>query len=326
MSPVTPSHAASPALLALHRGVTICGLVFALTVAVQGLAFGFAHFTSARYTNVTAPKPANDDKALRVVETPPKKRISLEEAIQDPPETTRQLGAGDSTLRAASETACALGLISVFVLLAQSWMAVVVASGAAIVGVQRAVFGATLVTTLFAMSIPWSSAVPASTVTGFLCGYTPMILASEAGKAGARSELAVVLIHGVSPMVAIGLLVWAVSSIRLGISAGILQHRLDPVIEAELAAVRDRGASSVYGTRAAGDFDRAIAAVPQPFRADPAAAPAPTPAMPRPEPLRIAGDNETERAMKELEKLAPRRRTTDEPLKPTGTEPLRRPI
>jgi hypothetical protein len=326
MSPVKPSHAASPALLALHRGVTIFGVVLALTVAVQGLAFGFAHFTSARYTNVTAPTPASDDKALKVVETPPKKRISLEEAIHDPPETTRQLGAGDSTLRAVSETACAVGLISAFVLLAQSWMAVVVASGAAIMGVQRAVFGATIITTLFAMAVPWSSAVPASTVTGFLCGYTPMTLASEAGKSGARSELVVVLIHGVSPMIAIGLLVWAVSSIRLGIAAGILQHRLDPVIEAELAAVRERGASSVYGTRAAGDFDRAIAAAPQPFRAEPVAAPAPAPAMPRPEPLRIAGDNETERAMKELERLSPKRRTADEPLKPTGTDPLRRPI
>lgn len=324
MSPVTPTHAASPALLALRRGVTIFGVVFALAVAAQGLCFGFAHFTSARYTNAAAAPPASNDKELKVVETPPKKRISLEEAIHDPPESSRTLGAGDSTLRAVSETACALGLISAFVLLAQAWMAVVVASGAAIVGVQRAVFGATIVTMLFAMSIPWSSAVPASTVTGFLCGYAPMTLASEAGKAGTRSELAVVLIHGVSPMVAIGLLIWAISSIRLGIAAGILQHRLDPVIEAELAALRERGAGSVYGTRAAGDFDRAIAAAPQPFRADPVAPVAPAP--PRAEPLRIAGDNETERAMKELEKLAPKRRATDEPLKPTGTEPLRRPI
>lgn len=322
MSPVTPSHAASPALLALRRGVTVFGVIFALAVALQGLTFGFAHFTSARYANVTA--APSDEKSLKVVETPPKKRISLEEAIHDQPETSRQLGAGDSTLRAVSEAACALGLISAFVLLAQSWMAVVVASGAAIVGVQRAVLGATIVTTLFAMSVPWSSAVPASTVTGFLCGYTPLTMASEAGKAGSRSELAVVLIHGVSPMIAIGLLVWAISSIRLGIAAGILNQRLDPVIEAELAAVRERGASSVYGTRAAGDFDRTISASPQPFRAEPVAAP--TNPMPRSEPLRIAGDNETERAMKELEKLAPKRRTGDEPLKPTGTDPLRRPI
>lgn len=322
MSPVTPSHAASPALLALRRGVTVFGVIFALAVALQGLTFGFAHFTSARYANVTA--APSDEKSLKVVETPPKKRISLEEAIHDQPETSRQLGAGDSTLRAVSEAACALGLISAFVLLAQSWMAVVVASGAAIVGVQRAVLGATIVTTLFAMSVPWSSAVPASTVTGFLCGYTPLTMASEAGKAGSRSELAVVLIHGVSPMIAIGLLVWAISSIRLGIAAGILNQRLDPVIEAELAAVRERGASSVYGTRAAGDFDRTISASPQPFRAEPVAAP--TSPMPRSEPLRIAGDNETERAMKELEKLAPKRRTGDEPLKPTGTDPLRRPI
>ena len=204
MSPVTPSHAASPALLALRRGVTMLGVIFALAVAVQGLCFGFAHFTSARYTNVSTAAPAADNTTLKVVETPPKKRISLDEAIQDPPATSRQLGAGDSTLRAVSEAACALGLISAFVLLAQSWMAVVVASGAAIVGVQRAVFGATIVTTLFALSVPWSSAVPASTVTGFLCGYTPMTLASEASKAGARSELAVVLIHGVSPMVTTG--------------------------------------------------------------------------------------------------------------------------
>lgn len=325
MSPVTPSHAASPALLALRQGVTIFGVIFALAVAVQGLSFGFVHFTSARYTNAASPA-ANDDASLKVVETPPKKRIALEEAIHDPPETSRQLGTGDTTLRTVSETACSFGLISVFVLLAQSWMAVVVASGDAIVGVQRAVFGATLVTTLFAMSIPWSSAVPASTVTGFLCGYAPMTLASEAGKLGTRSELAVVLIHGVAPMVAIGMLIWAISSIRLGIAAGILQHRIDPVIEAELAAVRERGAGSVYGTRAAGDFDRAITTAPQPFRAEPVAAAPQTSPAPRVDQLRIAGDNETERAMKELEKLAPKRRATDEPLKPTGTEPLRRPI
>ncbi|MBY0112137.1 MAG: hypothetical protein K2Y21_04905 [Phycisphaerales bacterium] len=321
MSPVTPSHAASPALLALRRGVTIFGVVFALAIATQALVFGFVHFTAARYTDtgVSAAAPV-DEKALQVVETPAKKRISLEEAIKDEPEKARKLGAGDSLLRGVSDTACAVGLIAAFVLLAQSWMSVVVASVAAIVGSQRAVLGASIITALFAMAVPWSSAVPATSVTGLLCGYTPTILASEAGKSGVRSEAVVVLIHGVTPMVALGLLVWAISSIRLGIAAGILLHTIDPVIEAELAAVRERGAGSVYGTRAAGDFDRAISA-PAPIRTEPVVPPAP-----RAEPLRIAGDNETERAMKELEKLSPKRRATDEPLRPTGTDPLRRPI
>jgi hypothetical protein len=297
---------ASPALLALRRGAVLAALVVAFAIVAQTLTFAFAHFTEIRFEAAAAEK-AEQKQQLAVVDAKPRKPIDASILDKEVPEK-RMLGKTDGVLAAVSGIASSAGVVALAVLVAQCWMATSIVAGAAVVGMQRAVRAATIVTALFAMAIPWTSVIPDAPIWGVFCGYQPLIAASDAVGAGTRSEFVVVLLHGILPVGLLGMVVWAIFNLSVGVSAGIVKHAIDPLVEAEIADVQAHGAGSLYAVRAAGDINRAVVA----------------PALAAP--IRMAGDNEADRAMAELEKLAGRRRPHDEPLKPTGTDPLRRPI
>lgn len=297
---------ASPALLALRRGAVFAALVVSFAIVAQTLTFAFAHFTEIRFEAAAAEK-ATQKHQLAVVDAQPRKQIDPSILDTETAEK-RTLGKADGVLAAIAGIASSAGVVALAVLVAQCWMATSIVAGAAVVGMQRAVRAATIVTALFAMAIPWTSVIPSAPIWGVFCGYQPLIAASDAVGAGTRSEFVVVLLHGVLPVILLGLVVWAIFNLSVGVSAGIVKHAIDPLVEAEIAEVQAHGAGSLYAVRAAGDINRAVVA--------------PTLAAP----IRMAGDNEADRAMAELEKLAGRRRPPDEPLRPTGTDPLRRPI
>lgn len=294
---------ASPALLALKRGAVFFSLIVAIAIVGQALSFAFVHFTEARYEVPVAEKAAEQ---LAVVEAQPKKPASeLSSDTNQVPE--RVMGKGDAVLAAVSNVASGIGVVALAVLVAQCWMATAIGAGAGVIGMQRTVRSATIATALFVSALPWTSAVPSAPIWGVFCGYEPLVAASRAANSGVRSELVVVMLHAVLPIVLLGFLVWAVFSLCVGVSAGIVKVAIDPVVEAEIAAVQQHGAGSLYVSRGTGDIER--------IASTPLAAP-----------IRIASDNEADRALAELEKLAGRRRQNDEPLRPTGTDPLRRPI
>lgn len=297
---------ASPALLALRRGAVISSLIVALAVVAQTLAFAFVHFTEVRFE--AAPAAHQEQSGtLSVVEAGPRKPIELLKSENEPSES-RAPGKGDAVLGAMANIASGVGVIALAVLVAQCWMATAIAAGAGVVGMQRAVRAASIVTALFGMSVPWTSAIPSATIWGVFCGYQPLVTASADVASGVQSEFVALTLHAILPIIILGLLVWAIVNLSVGISAGIIRTVMDPVVEAEIAAVQQHGAGSLYAARSSGDLDRAMIA--------------PNVVTP----IRIAGDNEADRAMAELEKLAGRRRPGDEPLRPTGTDPLRRPI
>ncbi|MBX3379284.1 MAG: hypothetical protein KF805_04265 [Phycisphaeraceae bacterium] len=297
---------ASPALLALRRGAVFSSLVVAIAIIAQTLTFAFVHFTEVRFETASAAK-GEHEAPLAVVEAGPRKPIESSRLDIDQSEP-RKPGKGDQVLAGISGVASGVGVVALAVLVAQCWMATAIAAGAGVIGMQRAVRAATIVTALFGMAIPWTSAIPSATIWGVFCGYQPLVEASTSVAAGTRSELVVLGFHAVLPIALLTLLVWAVVNLSVGVSAGIVHSVVDPVVEAEIAAVQQHGAGSLYAARSSGDLDRAMVA----------------PGLAAP--IRIAGDNEADRAMAELEKLAGRRRPTEEPLRPTGTDPLRRPI
>lgn len=302
--------AASPALLALRRGALFASIVVAIAVVAQSLTFAFVHFTHVRFE--TASAKVEEKTQLAVVDAQPRKPVELaaiekEEATSRAPRT---LGTGDDVLGAVSNIASGAGVVALAVLVAQSWMAVAIVAGAGVVGMHRSVRAATILTALFASALPWTSAIPSAPIWGVFCGYQPLVAASGAVHDGVRSDLTIITLHAIFPMVLLGFLVWAMTNFCLGVSAGILKHAIDPIVEAEIAAVQEHGAGSLYASRSARDLQRMPAV--QPLAA----------------PIRIASDNEADRAIAELEKLAGRKRPRDgdEPLRPTGTDPLRRPI
>lgn len=299
--------AASPALLALRRGAVLASIVVAIAVVAQSLTFAFVHFTHVRFE--TASAKVEEKTQLAVVDAQPRKQVEIAK-IEKEEEVPRKLGTGDDVLGAVSNIASGAGVVALAVLVAQSWMAVAIVAGAGVVGMHRSVRAATILTALFASALPWTSAIPSAPIWGVFCGYQPLVAASGAVHDGVRSDLTIITLHAIFPMVLLGFLVWAMTNFCLGVSAGIVKHMIDPVVEAEIAAVQAHGAGSLYASRSAGDLQRMPTA--QPLAA----------------PIRMAGDNEADRAMAELEKLAGRKRMRDgdEPLRPTGTDPLRRPI
>lgn len=298
---------ASPALLALRRGAVFSAMVAALAILAQTLVFAFVHYTEIRFEMPGEKTPSHT--ALTVVEARPHKPIDPATVDSEASEP-RKIAKSDGVLAAVSNTASGIGVIALAVLLAQCWMSTAIVAGAGVIGMQRAVRAATIVTALFVMALPWSSAIPSTPIWGVFCGYQPLVNASGAASEGSRNEFAILTIHAILPVAIVGLLVWAVFNLSVGVSAGITQSTIDPVIEAEIAAVQQHGAGSLYAARSAGDLQRLA------------------PTAPLASPIRIAGDNEADRAMAELEKLAGRKRRSDgdEPLRPTGTDPLRRPI
>ncbi len=308
--PHTSLVAASPAFLAIRRGATVCAVAIALAVIVQALIFACVHFTQIRFDSPNDSR-AVEKTTLAVVESQPRKRIDPASFDKDAPAPELKPGRTDAVMRCFSNLASAIGTIASAVFVVQCWAAVAIGAGAGVVGMQRTVRAATIATVLFAASAPWTTTLAATPSWGVFCGYQTLVDASAATAAGQRSEFAVIAIHGLLPMAFLAGVVWAGYALRVGISAGIVRHEIDPLVEAEIASVKEHGTGSLYAVRSAGDLNRAMAAAPV-------------------TPIRIAGDNEADRAIAELEKLAGRRKTPENPgstpLRPTGTEPLRRPI
>jgi hypothetical protein len=295
--------AASSPLLAIRRAVTLCAVVAAIAIIGQALIFACIHYTTVRY-ELGVQNPLGRP-SLAVVGATPKHSP----AAADTPEAAvkNKLSRADGVLATLSNVSSGLGLIALLVFTSQSWMAVAIGAGAGVIGIQRAVLASSLAVAMLAICIPWSSAIPAAPIWGVFCGYQPLVLASEAVRSGQRDELAVLCVHVLLPVAMLGLIVWATTALRAGISAGILSQEIDPRVEAEIAAVQEHGAGSLHVSRAAREIDRAMAA---------------NVALPVP----IRAEKEAEKALADLEKLAGRlAREHDEAPSPIG-DPLRRPI
>ncbi|MBS0192545.1 MAG: hypothetical protein U0573_07875 [Phycisphaerales bacterium] len=299
MKEVSAIHA-SPALIALRRGATIAALVLITALAGRSLVFAFVHFTEIRFA---VPEPELKAAAqLKVVEAKPTPKAPA----QEKPVSERQPGRGNAVLAASCAITNALGIPAAFLFTLECWAAVVVGAGAGVIGVHRSIRASILGSIIVLAALGW--ALPGFTPAGVFGPYGELVGASEAVRAGTRHELVLVFMQGVLPIVLIAITGWAAFSLRVGVAAGIVVGGIDPRIEAEIAAVQQHGAGSLYAVRSAGDLNRAMAAATQP------------------ETVRFPGENEAQRVMADLEKLAGRRPPMEQPLRPTGTDPLRRPI
>lgn len=324
---VTPSLiAATPALLALRRGVTVCATLVCLALVVQAAVFGCVHFTSVRYASAAT---VVEEKPLTVVPSVPKSRVDLATLDQPPQEPPRALGTGDQALGWISTAASVLGALSMIVLLVQAWIGVVIAAAAGAAGMQRGVAGATRCLIAGVFALPLVQALTGGGYAGALGGYGSLVAASSAARVNG-TDVTTVALYGLGPLLLACLVFWGVWASRVGLSGGLARSESDPAVEAEVAAVLAHGASSLHGSRAAGELQRTLqtASGGEVITTKP---PAPGGvaglAASLPPGVRIAGDNEAERALLDLEKVAGRHRVSGEtPLRPTGTEPLRRPI
>lgn len=267
-----PKPHVSAALAHLRPGVTLSAMALTVCVIAQLLVFGFTHFTEMRYATPEVHAPTTE-QPLSVV---PSVRVEPRRdpnggsgATQAAPETEaaapappRQLSGFDVILRYTSNLASAMGVASAAALWVLVFLGVVVAGGASVPGVEKAVSACTWGLVLALLCLPWKNIVPTAPFPGVFSDYGVMTAASEATNAGRASAAALLGTYLVLPVAALLGAMLVLGRFRAGVAAGIIIQsvsELDKAIEREAEDIARRGIS-VSGPRAVGALNAAIGA------------------------------------------------------------------
>lgn len=276
----------SPALVQLRGWITLTAAVICLCGLTQATVFMFANYTSIRQAEVKPEKPAKGP--LRVVHagvsdqpqadpTAPRDRaptgVAHDEALSESPESTPRSTA-DQLMSRASAIACGVGTLACCTLCVLTLLGVVVAGGACVPGVERAVTAGVWSVFLALLCMPWADALPSLRIPGIFASYSAMTAALSgtttviAGGMGAHVQW--VLMPIVAAVVGVGVCVW----FRVGVERGIIitaPSELDRAIEREAAELSKQGVTSGV-TRSVGALNQAIGEVPasgRPVQAQP---------------------------------------------------------
>jgi hypothetical protein len=269
----------SPALVHLRTWVSFCALVVALCAVAQMGVFGAAHYTGVRFVKAEADRPAT---SLKVVGGQTGDRPAAEQAAS---ETGRALASApvakasdqatspvDGTLRGVAALVTSTGVLAALVLTWITGLGALVAAGAAVPGVDKAVRAASTAVILAIIALPLGQILGSDILPGIFSTYSALTAASELVKSGGASEAALLAQFVLLPLLAIGLASAVGIWFRSGVEAGVIVETaadLDEMVEAELSRVRRNGPSGP-SVRAVGALNQAIGS---PIPSAPPAAP-----------------------------------------------------
>lgn len=293
----------SAALAHLRHGVTFTALAVGICAVVQLIVFGFVHFTEVRWDedasrsdvqplsvvatpvsrqppgafNVrrdsSLPPPADAD-AVRVLTSPtPAGGGTIPTTALREVRPVRAVGVGDVYLRRTSDLAVTLGVVAALALAMLTMLGVVVAGGASVPGVEKAVSACTWALGMALLSIPWRDALDSLPFPGVFSGYRTLTAASEAVDAGAASAAAMFGAHLILPLGMLAAAITVALRFHAGVDAGLIVtsvSELDEALEREMAGIRRQGVGYNISSRAVGVLNQAIGEKPA---AAPAAAP-----------------------------------------------------
>lgn len=250
----------SPALKHLRHSVTISAALVALCAIIQMLVFGFVHFTEVRWVEI---KPTPSVASLAVVDgaksgepgNPARQRRTVDaQEIA----TERVPSRWANTLEDFSAIAVTVGVIAACVFAAMTLLAVSVASGGAVPGVERVVVASTWAVVLVLLCLPWREFLTAMPFPGIFGSYAVLIGSSDAPSTGAAR---LYLTYLGLPLLGVIVTAYALLQFLSGVRAGIIANmvsEVDEMLEREIAGIRSRGVGSNVGVRGGGAFTRAI--------------------------------------------------------------------
>ncbi|MBX3385937.1 MAG: hypothetical protein KF768_05150 [Phycisphaeraceae bacterium] len=294
---MVPKPHVSQAIKGLRRWVVLSALVVGFAAAVQGLVFGFVHYTDIRHTTVEAAPP----KELKIVESSGTRAAGAASVVNQAPRSLRGPGqtidagapatpvAGsfvsgvrgltgeddgavevnrvasvhDGYLRRASTIATVAGSIAALTLAMMVFMGTVIAGGGAVPGVERAVTASFWAIVLGILCVPWKDLMPSMPIPGVFSGYEGLVTASEAVNAGGSGWTVLMakwlVMPGVAALCATLVATWFCSGVRRGVIVTSVTE-LDRQVEREVAEISRRG---VHATtpRTLGALNRAIGEV-----------------------------------------------------------------
>ena len=256
---MSPRPHISAALSQLRRGVNACAIAVGLACVVQLIVFGFVHFTDMRWETL---KPTQINRPVIVTassgESPAGLRALAEGIVPattqsqvtvvdplNPVDINRVESAAAVILERVSQGATIVGVFGAVSLCLFTLLGAVVAGGAAIPGIERAVSACSWGLVIGMLTLPWQDIYASMPFAGVFTSYTTMTGASDSGS---MSTLMLVLMFIGLPAVALmGTFVVAVK-FSSGVERGILNTALPDAIDHDMAAsVRNVGSTHQIG-------------------------------------------------------------------------------
>lgn len=247
----TQNHTAA-ALSRLRRGVLLCASGLFLAALIQLFVFGFVHFTDVRYKTLENPTKG-EHRAVIVTptatsgvregfsepepESPIVQTHAIQSVAQNVPDLNRVTTAFDVLLMRFSQGAVIVGIFSAVGLAVLTLLGAIVAGGASVPGVEKAVSACMWGLGLCLLALPWQDVFTSMPFAGVFTGYTSMVSASE-GTMGSFQLL--MLFVGIPAAAMAGAMVAAIrfgSGVEVGIHAGRLAPPMD-AIDSAMAATR----------------------------------------------------------------------------------------
>ncbi|MDX2114943.1 MAG: hypothetical protein SFZ24_04880 [Planctomycetota bacterium] len=242
----------SAALAHLRFGVTVCAAVLALALAAQTAVWMAVHFTDARVERV-APDPAAPEAPPRVVRsTSPRTadeqaRRTAEALREDQParaEVNIAPGATDALIRRITTLVQAAGVISALLLSVLLLQGVVIAAGAQVPGVERAVTATSLTLLIVLLALPLGRLLPELSYGGVFTAYDTLVAESAAVRAARSDAPPVLTLYATRlfmPLALLAGLIFSTLRFRAGIEAGFIVtavSELDERVEREIRAAK----------------------------------------------------------------------------------------
>lgn len=283
----TPKPHVSAALQHLRLGVSAAGLAVALAMVLQMFIFGFVHYTDVRWTTL---EDAGRTRELRVVQSNADSARSLtgrgSAAAENPApqaepapapaaaDANRVLNRNDRVLATTSGLARSLGTVAAVMMMILMLQGVVVAGGASVPGVERAVTAATWSIVIAFVCLPVSSMLPGVPFRGALPSYEWITVSSEAIHAKSAAAPSGATFFGsalLAPMVVLAAAALVVLRFHAGVEQGVIAtsvSELDEKLRREMSSIKvgATGAPRSVGAlnRAMGESPPALISAPPP--------------------------------------------------------------
>lgn len=261
----------SAAAKQLRSWITLLSIVVAGCAVTQMLVYGFVNYTEVRFTEAAKPSPLGERK-LEVTSVEPSEAVVATDtapavvggvrakaiASGKTVAPARIKSSFDAVLARTSETTAAIGTVGCICMAVLTLIGVVIAGGANVPGVERAVTAGVWALVLGLLCLPWRSAFPGLMVPGIFGGYEAMTAAADKapGAVGGTAAFGQWL---VMPLVGAVLSLFVCGWFRAGVERGIMAsvNPADLAIQREMQAVAKRGVV-VGATRSGGALSRVV--------------------------------------------------------------------
>jgi hypothetical protein len=238
------------ALSRLKRGVLLCAAGVFVAALIQLFVFGFVHFTDVRYQTLADPTPTQhrtvvvtptstngvrSERATEETSSPTIEDIVASMSPRSIPDVNRVTSATDVILMRISQVAIIIGIFSAVGLAVLTTLGAIVAGGASVPGVEKAISACMWGLCLCLLALPWKDVFASMPFGGVFTGYENMVAASE----GATKTLQLMLVFVGIPAAAMAGAMVTGLRFGSGVERGILMNQTAPPMDAVDRAMAD---------------------------------------------------------------------------------------